>query len=105
MTHKAIVAEVACSAKSKGKLPILGVLFDEVSRRDCLHCYLASSVVCVCHCARKYWEAESGKKGDRFDVEAMIGASGSAHHEMMLSRAVNLYESLFDNNKWVTQAL
>ena len=35
----------------------------------------------------------------------MVGARGSAQHEMMLSRAVNLYESLFDNNKGVTQTL
>ena len=63
------------------------------------------SVVCVCHLVRKYWEAEYGKKGDRFDVEAMVGAHGSAQHKMMLSRAVNLYESLFDNSKGVTQIL
>lgn len=51
MKHKAIVAEVACSAKSRGKLPILGVLFDEVSRRGCLHCYLACfSGVCMSPC-------------------------------------------------------
>ena len=32
MKHKLLVAEVACSAKSMDKWPILGVLFDEVCR-------------------------------------------------------------------------
>ena len=32
MKHKVLVAEVACDARSAGKLPILGVLYDEVSR-------------------------------------------------------------------------
>ncbi len=33
MKHKAVVAEVACGAASEGWSPILGVFFDEVSRR------------------------------------------------------------------------
>ena len=36
---------------------------------------------CVC---RKYWEEESGKKGDRLDVESMIGTGAGTEHEMLL---------------------
>ena len=35
MRHKAVVIEVACNAKSSDRAPILGVLFDEVSRCVC----------------------------------------------------------------------
>ena len=44
---------------------------------------------------RKHWASESGKKGDRFDVEAKIGMGPEAEHEMLLSRAQTLYEQLF----------
>ncbi len=30
--HKALVMEIASGAKAEGRLPILGVLFDEVAR-------------------------------------------------------------------------
>jgi hypothetical protein len=32
MKHKTVVSEIACGATSEGRTPILGVLFDEVSR-------------------------------------------------------------------------
>ena len=56
--------------------------------------------VCGGCCIRKHWEEESGKKGDRFDLEAAVGARGS-DHDMLLKRAENLYESLFSNEKGV----
>ena len=80
MKHKGVVAEVACGAASKGQMPILAVLFDEVTR--------------------KYWEEESGKKGDRFDVESMVGTGHGSEHEMLLKRAQVLYDTLF----WKTGA-
>ena len=50
MKHKAVVAEVACNAKSRNFQPILGVLFDEVSRcvKHCGHYQHAPSThVCI----------------------------------------------------------
>ena len=46
---------------------------------------------------RKFWEEESGKKGDRFDLEAVVGARGS-DHDMLLKRAVVIYDTLFGNS-------
>ena len=90
MEHKAVVAEVACSAPSQGKTAILGVLFDEVSRcvTDCVH---DSDVLSMCCDARKHWEDDSGKKGDRFTVEDMVGKD----HEMLFKRATVMYDTLF----------
>jgi hypothetical protein len=51
-------------------------------------------------CPRKYWEEESGKKGDRFDVEKMIGAGPGTEHAMLLKRAEVLFGTLF----WRAQA-
>ena len=81
MKHKAVVAEVACGAASKGRSPILGVLFDEVSRSVCrMRCIC---MALLCDCVRgQYWEEESGKKGDRFRVESMIGTGAAMEHEM-----------------------
>lgn len=42
---------------------------------------------------RKYWEEESGKKGDSFDVESVIGHG--AEHAMLRERAEVLYDTLF----------
>ncbi len=101
MKHKAIVTEVACSAMSKGKWSIMGVLFDEVSRFG-----VASELNIDSHCShilvRKYWEEESGKKGDKFDVEGMVGTHWGTEHEMLLKRAHVLYDMLFANGKGVS---
>jgi len=79
MKHKAVVAEVACTASATGQWSILGVLFDEVSRL--------------------FWEEESGKKGDRFNVNTMVGTGHEAQHEMLLRRAEALYAKLFGRAK------
>ncbi len=57
---------------------------------------------CVC---RKYWEEESGKKGDRLDVESMIGTGAGTEHEMLLKRAKVLYGTLFGATKEVARWL
>ena len=45
--------------------------------------------------ARLFWEEESGKKGDRFNVNNMVGTGREAQHEMLLRRAQVLYSKLF----------
>ena len=54
-------------------------------------CGHVSDVLCMCVAARKHWEDESGKKGDRFTVEDVVGKD----HEMLLKRATVLYDTLF----------
>ena len=49
---------------------------------------------------RKHWEEESGKKGDRFDIEVVVGQRG-AEHDMLMKRAVVLYTTLFGSGKGV----
>ena len=90
MKHKAIVAEIACGAPSQGKTAILGVLFDEVTRllTVCVH---VSVALRICVASRKHWEDESGKKGDRFTVEDVVGKD----QDMLLKRATVLYDTLF----------
>ena len=90
MKHKAIVAEIACGAPSQGKTAILGVLFDEVTRllTVCVH---VSVALPICVASRKHWEDESGKKGDRFTVEDMVGKD----HEMLFKRATVICDTLF----------
>ena len=102
MKHKAVVAEVACAAASYGKTAIFGVLFDEVSRRvhDKMH---VSDALIVCFAVRKHWEDESGKKGDRFTVESMIGTGPGTDHDLLLKRATVLYDTLFWKTKGRTE--
>ena len=80
MKHKGVVAKVACGASSEGQMPILAVSFDEVTR--------------------KYWEEESGKKGNKFEVESMVSAGPGSEHEILLKKAQALYDTLF----WKTGA-
>ena len=106
MNHKALVAEVAGSARSQGKQPILGVLFDEVSRLVSRFMVLVFCFACCIVSAwpRKFWEEESGKKGDRFCVERVVGTRGS-EHDMLLNRANVLYDTLFESGKAVSCAI
>ena len=48
---------------------------------------------------RKYWEEESGKKGDRFSVEDMVGTHAGSDHEMLVKRSIVMYDTLFGNSK------
>ena len=41
---------------------------------------------------RKYWQEQSGKLGNRFDIEAVVGSRG-AEHSMLLDRAKDLYDA------------
>ena len=47
---------------------------------------------CVCPPDRKYWQEQSGKLGNRFDIEAVVGSRG-AEHAMLLDRAKDLYDA------------
>ena len=49
---------------------------------------------------RKQWEEESGKKGDRFNLGAVVGERGS-DYEMLVKRAETLYISIFGYGKGV----
>ena len=80
VAHEEMVVEVACQAESSGRNRSLGVIFDEV--------------------ARKHWQEQSGKLGDRFDLEAIVGTRGS-DHTMLLERA----KDLFDAGKHKAQTL
>ena len=101
MKHKALVAEIACNAKTTGQLPILGVVYDEVCRYAFMCAVIAVSPLCVMLlCCRKHWEEESGKKGDRFNVEDVMGNRG-ADHDMLLKRASVITESVFGSGKGV----
>ena len=44
---------------------------------------------------RKYWDEQSGKLGDKFDVESMVGVHAGAQHDMLLKRAEVLHNTLF----------
>ena len=80
VAHEEMVVEVACQAESSGRNRSLGVIFDEV--------------------ARKHWQEQSGKLGDRFNLEAIVGTRGS-DHTMLLERA----KDLFDAGKHKAQTL
>ena len=41
---------------------------------------------------RKHWQEQSGKLGNRFDLEAAVGSRGTDHH-MLLDRAKDLYDA------------
>ena len=49
--------------------------------------------------ARLFWEEESGKKGDRFNVNNMVGTGHEAQHELLLRRAQVLYTKLFGKSE------
>ena len=72
VAHEEMVVEVACQAESSGRNRSLGVIFDEV--------------------ARKHWQEQSGKLGDRFNLEAIVGTRGS-DHTMLLERAKDLFDA------------
>ena len=72
MKHKLVVCEIAANAVAEGRMPLLGVLFDEE--------------------ARKEWEDLSGKLGAAFDIEAAIGA----RTEELLRKARVLHDSLMN---------
>ena len=45
---------------------------------------------------RKHWEAESGKKGDAFVVQSMIGTGEGTDHLWLKEQALVLYDTLFN---------
>ena len=44
---------------------------------------------------RKYWESESGKRGDSFTVEAMIGTGAGTEYEVLIQDAKDLWDAFF----------
>ena len=50
---------------------------------------------CLSIC-RKNWESESGKKGDLFDVESMVGTGAGTDYEVLLTDAKkSLWDTFF----------
>ena len=72
LAHEELVSEVACQAESTGRNRSLGVIYDEITR--------------------KHWQEQSGKLGDRFDLEAVVGTRGS-EHAMLLERAKDQFDA------------
>ena len=62
-----------------------------------------NGVLSVCCGVRKHWEDESGKKGDRFTVENMVGTGPGTDHEMLIKRATVVYDTLFWKSKGQTE--
>ena len=60
---------------------------------------LVVDVLINCLDVRKHWEDDSGKKGDRFTVESMIGTGPGTDHDMLLKRATVVYDTLFWKSK------
>ena len=65
----------------------------------CMTSVPATAVPIACLDVRKHWQAESGKKGDRFTVENVIGTGPGTDHDMLLKRATILYDTLFGKSK------
>ena len=72
LAHEELVSEVACQAESTGCNRSLGVTYDEITR--------------------KHSQEQSGKLGDRFDLEAVVGTRGS-EHAMLLERAKDQFDA------------
>jgi hypothetical protein len=87
--HKIVVTEVAALAHSEARLPLLGVLYDEISRCVVFHGHarVCSRLVCV----RKHWEELSGKLGSEFDVGKLIASV----QDDALRQARALHDTLF----------
>ena len=69
----------------------------------CLTSVHVHEVLSVCFDVRKHWEDESGKKGDRFTVENMVGTGPGTDHEMLIKRATVVYDTLFWKPKGQTE--
>ena len=72
LAHEELVSKVARQAESTGRNRSLGVIYDEITR--------------------KHWQEQSGKLGDRFDLEAVVGTRGS-EHAMLLERAKDQFDA------------
>jgi hypothetical protein len=94
MQHKATVAKVATGLAAKGRSQLLGVLFDELARCGIFQFVLMLGMRIGVFDARKHWESESGKMGDHFDVESMIGSGAGSSYEMLVGEAKDLWDAL-----------
>ena len=73
--HKLVVAEIAANSTAEGRAPLLGVLFDKLSRKS--------------------WEDTSRKLQMAFDIDNLVGNQT----EEMLRRARAAYDTLFPPGK------
>ena len=114
MKHKAVVAKVQCSPffccrhcaplcfglssdchwqVCEGQVPITWCSLRRACKASCVGCapYLYPSFLV----GRKYWESESGKRGDSFNVEAMIGMGAGTEYEVLIQDAKDLWDAFF----------
>ena len=87
--HKHVVMEVAMGAAVEEKKPLLGVLYDELARCECV---AAACMLHVTSCVRsKQWEDRASKLGAGFCVKT----AASSLSETILKRARTLHDVLF----------
>lgn len=93
VSHRMLVVEIATTAKTQGRSPLLGVLYDELARSVFTH-ILSSRSTCL---FRKEWEDLSLKLGDKFVISSVVGQLS----EETLRHAKNLHDTLFKDKAQV----
>ena len=94
--HRTLVVEIATTAKTQSRTPLLGVLYDEFARcvfRLDLHC-CGTQYFFLSFPFRKEWEDMSLKLGSGFKVADEAGKMS----EETLRKAKNLHDILFKSN-------
>lgn len=77
----------------EGQVPTTWCSLRRACKASCVGCapYLYPSFLV----GRKYWESESGKRGDSFTVEAMIGMGAGTEYEVLIQDAKDLWDAFF----------